>query len=45
VVVLFVLVEAVATGTAAVCAWKLSTAAVPKTVEPRTMGARFMRGS
>jgi len=42
VVVVFVLVDAVATGTAAVCAWNPRTAAVPKTVEPMTIGARFM---
>src|SRR3954465_10291738 len=36
--------DAVAVGTVAGCACKLSTAAVPKTVEPMTIGARFMRG-
>jgi hypothetical protein len=42
VVAVFALVEAVAIGVAAGCAWKPSTAAVPKTVEPMTMGARFI---
>jgi hypothetical protein len=36
------LVDAVAVGTVAGRAWKPSTAAVPKTVEPMTIGGRFM---
>jgi hypothetical protein len=35
---------AVATGVAASCAWKPSTAAVPKTVAEMTIGARLMMG-
>jgi hypothetical protein len=35
---------AVATGVAALCAWKPSTAAVPKTVAEMTMGARLIAG-
>jgi hypothetical protein len=35
---------AVATGVAALCAWKPSTAPVPKTVAEMTMGARFTVG-
>jgi hypothetical protein len=35
---------AVATGVAGLCAWKPSTAAVPKTVAEMTIGARLMIG-
>jgi hypothetical protein len=37
-------VAAVAMGVAALCAWKPSTAEVPKTVAEMTMGARLMAG-